>query len=269
MLTSCEAACRTEGRIPGSGELLSYDRMESDVQAAPEKIDLLLKATGDAPIMIRKKWSVNPDQTVGWVITFIRQYLNLPAEDSLVSAVSVSAFPHSVPVLVREPGFCSRTRSGDPQPAPVLWLRRQTGPALRQVAGLGLIVMSARILVSEKPAVKLQLLPFSLDHSGKAHVSQFFESTVQTNSPSDLRASFRGRPLRGREVAVPSGCIGIVVRADGKQGQQTLVPAASFSHITSWKWDQDPASDSLSAAFDWPEVAAAIHSSPPTPNPLK
>lgn len=71
--------------------------MDSDAQSqsAPEKIDLLLKATGDAPIMIRKKWSVNPDQTVGWVITFIRQYLKLPAEDSLVSLISVSVPAHT------------------------------------------------------------------------------------------------------------------------------------------------------------------------------
>ena len=53
--------------------------------ASTRKIDLLLKATGDAPIMIRKKWAVNAEQTIGWVISFIRQYLKLAAEDSLVS----------------------------------------------------------------------------------------------------------------------------------------------------------------------------------------
>lgn len=61
------------------------DLQAPDTKSPPEKIDLLLKATGDAPIMSRKKWSVNADQTVGWVISFIRQYLNLGAEDSLVS----------------------------------------------------------------------------------------------------------------------------------------------------------------------------------------
>lgn len=66
-----------------------------DTKSPPEKIDLLLKATGDAPIMSRKKWSVNPDQTVGWVITFIRQYLKLPAEDSLVSCCRL--IPISLP----------------------------------------------------------------------------------------------------------------------------------------------------------------------------
>lgn len=122
--------------------------------------------------------------------------------------------------------------------------------------------MSARIPLTNKPVVKFQLLPFSLDHSGKANVSQFFESTVQSNSPTDLRASFRGRPLRGREVAVPSGFIGLVVDKD----EDKFVASASFSNIVTWKWDQDPESDSLSRALDWLQIAAAIHSSPPNPS---
>lgn len=48
-------------------------------------VDLLLKATGDAPIMKKKKWTVDPDKTVAWVITFIRRYLKLEANESLVS----------------------------------------------------------------------------------------------------------------------------------------------------------------------------------------
>ena len=70
---------RERNRVGGS---LS---MDSGAKPAQDKVDLLLKATGDAPIMVRKKWSVSADQTVGWVITFIRQYLKLSAEDSLVS----------------------------------------------------------------------------------------------------------------------------------------------------------------------------------------
>lgn len=95
---------------------------ESQQQAAPEKIDLLLKATGDAPIMIRKKWSVNADQTVGWVIQFIRQYLQLPAEDSLVSHCRLcSLLLPLCPVPVREPGLRSGSRSSDPKLASVFW----------------------------------------------------------------------------------------------------------------------------------------------------
>lgn len=48
-------------------------------------VDVLLKATGDAPIMKKKKWAVEGEKPVGWVAEFIRRYLKLEASDSLVS----------------------------------------------------------------------------------------------------------------------------------------------------------------------------------------
>lgn len=124
--------------------------------------------------------------------------------------------------------------------------------------------MSARIIVhkKDKPSVRFQLLPFSLHHDGPAHVSQFFESTV-VGPPHQLQASFRGRPLRGHEVRVPGGFTGLVLRAKEGASQQTFEPTGSFKTLISWKWDQDPDSDSLSEAFDWTEVSAAVHSTPP------
>nr|CAD7579497.1 unnamed protein product [Timema californicum] len=49
------------------------------------KVDILLKATGNAPIMKKKKWAVDPDKPIGWIIEFIRKYLKLDTADSLVS----------------------------------------------------------------------------------------------------------------------------------------------------------------------------------------
>lgn len=57
------------------------------------KVDVLLKATGDAPIMKKKKWSVDPDKTVGWVITFIRRYLKLQDSESLFLYVNQAFAP--------------------------------------------------------------------------------------------------------------------------------------------------------------------------------
>lgn len=48
-------------------------------------VDVLLKATGDAPIMKKKKWAVEGDKRVGWVAEFIRKYLKLDPADNLVS----------------------------------------------------------------------------------------------------------------------------------------------------------------------------------------
>ena len=69
------------------------------------KVDLLLKATGDAPIMKKKKWSVDPDKSIAWVITFIRKYLRLNEQDNLFLYVN-QAFAPSPDQLIRNLHEC-------------------------------------------------------------------------------------------------------------------------------------------------------------------
>ncbi|KAK3576528.1 hypothetical protein CHS0354_018023 [Potamilus streckersoni] len=68
-----------------------------DVQAiSPHntyKIDLLLKAAGDAPIMKKKKWAVERNKTVYWVADFIKKYLKCQQSDSLFIYVNQSFAP--------------------------------------------------------------------------------------------------------------------------------------------------------------------------------
>jgi ubiquitin-like protein ATG12 len=47
-------------------------------------VDILLKATGNAPIMKKKKWSVEPDKTIGWIMEFMKKYLKLERSEQLV-----------------------------------------------------------------------------------------------------------------------------------------------------------------------------------------
>ena len=47
-------------------------------------VDILLKATGDAPIIKQKKWSVESNRTVGSISEFVKKYLKLGQQDSLV-----------------------------------------------------------------------------------------------------------------------------------------------------------------------------------------
>ncbi|XP_071547786.1 autophagy protein 12-like [Panulirus ornatus] len=58
-----------------------------------KKIDVLLKATGDAPIMKKKKWAVEGEKPVGWVAEFIRKYLKLESSDTLFVYVNQSFAP--------------------------------------------------------------------------------------------------------------------------------------------------------------------------------
>lgn len=48
-------------------------------------VEVLLKATGDAPIMVKKKWTVDGSKQVAYIIEFIRKYIKCEPKDSLVS----------------------------------------------------------------------------------------------------------------------------------------------------------------------------------------
>lgn len=47
-------------------------------------VDILLNATGNVPIMKKRKWTVDQEKQLSWVIRFIHKYLKLDPEDKLV-----------------------------------------------------------------------------------------------------------------------------------------------------------------------------------------
>lgn len=55
-------------------------------------VDILLKPTGNAPIMKKKKWAVDANKQIGWIMEFIKKYLKLEAEEKLVSIFPIFAF---------------------------------------------------------------------------------------------------------------------------------------------------------------------------------
>lgn len=56
---------------------------------SPVLVDILLKPTGNAPIMKKKKWSVDAEKPIGWIVEFIKRYLKLEPDDKLVSLKSL------------------------------------------------------------------------------------------------------------------------------------------------------------------------------------
>ena len=48
-------------------------------------VEVHLQATGDAPIMKQKKYKVDGEKRIDWIIAFIRKFLKLEPTDSLVS----------------------------------------------------------------------------------------------------------------------------------------------------------------------------------------
>lgn len=57
-------------------------------------VEVLLKAAGDAPIMVKKKWVVDGSKQVAYIIEFIRKYIKCEPQDSLVS-IAQFALQHS------------------------------------------------------------------------------------------------------------------------------------------------------------------------------
>lgn len=47
-------------------------------------VDILLNSTGNVPIMKKKKWSVDQDKPISWIIAFIHKYLKLGIDEKLV-----------------------------------------------------------------------------------------------------------------------------------------------------------------------------------------
>ncbi|KAK8757501.1 hypothetical protein V5799_004856 [Amblyomma americanum] len=58
-----------------------------------KKIDVLLKATGDAPIMVKRKWAVAPTSKIMDIADFIRKYLKLDHSESLFLYINQAFAP--------------------------------------------------------------------------------------------------------------------------------------------------------------------------------
>jgi len=58
-----------------------------------EKIEILLKATGNAPILKTKKWMVEKEKTVAAINDFLRKLLKLDSSDTLFLYVNQAFAP--------------------------------------------------------------------------------------------------------------------------------------------------------------------------------
>nr|CAD7198245.1 unnamed protein product [Timema douglasi] len=79
-----------------------------------------------------------------------------------------------------------------------------------------------------------------------------------------LKASFRGYPLEGKVITLPSGYKGIVVQETLKRqvegAERNVHLTHTFKSLTFWNWDRTPSrNDPFIAAFDWIDLANARH----------
>ncbi|KAM4017181.1 ribonuclease H2 subunit C [Anomaloglossus baeobatrachus] len=113
------------------------------------------------------------------------------------------------------------------------------------------------------PRETLHLLPCQIQRQGAANVSAFFSPAV-TEAPGGKEVSFRGRMLRGQEVTVPAGYMGIVLKEDHKpcseEEDRCLNVKSTFQSFTQWNLETPPSADDvLVMSLAWPKIASAIH----------
>ncbi|XP_053207216.1 ubiquitin-like protein ATG12 [Panonychus citri] len=65
----------------------------SPVGGGGGKIDILLKATGDAPILKKRKWLVEGEQNIGFILNFVKNSLKLNRNESLFIYVNQAFAP--------------------------------------------------------------------------------------------------------------------------------------------------------------------------------
>ncbi|XP_067132113.1 ribonuclease H2 subunit C-like [Centruroides vittatus] len=109
--------------------------------------------------------------------------------------------------------------------------------------------------LSEVETADCHLLPCKIKSSGDAAVSTYFTSTVDEIGEYK-KCSFRGRPLMGKEVALTSDYIGIVVENKNEE----LCVVKKFEKFTYWNLDKTPSKDdALMRMMDWLDVSNALH----------
>lgn len=53
-------------------------------------VDILLNATGNVPIMKKRRWAVDQEKPISWIMKFVHKYLKLDPEEKLVSYECIS-----------------------------------------------------------------------------------------------------------------------------------------------------------------------------------
>lgn len=90
MSDNAESPTETQKDEPSSIQQPAEDSATSDEK---KKIDILLKAVGDTPIMKTKKWSVERGRTVQSLSQFIARFLKMDASEQLFIYVNQSFSP--------------------------------------------------------------------------------------------------------------------------------------------------------------------------------
>lgn len=101
-------------------------------------------------------------------------------------------------------------------------------------------------------------------------IDQFFTSQMKlasnnagskgkAKSSSEMKVSFRGRPLNGKKVQLPKGFV--FAQMCKSENKNTLIASNISKEMTYWNLDKMPSSsDPVPQMFQWLQLSADIHS---------
>ncbi|GFS23249.1 ubiquitin-like protein ATG12 [Elysia marginata] len=99
-VTKNECLTQEKKEPPLNSEPMTHDdkppkstSSSSGKQKNPSKVDILLKHAGDAPIMSKRKWTVDRTKKISWVADFIKKYIKSDPSESLFLYVNQSFAP--------------------------------------------------------------------------------------------------------------------------------------------------------------------------------
>lgn len=111
-----------------------------------------------------------------------------------------------------------------------------------------LALSTAELKENELKECTPNLMPFHIGYDGAAPVSTYMQvKSVERgvgmpdgqSDESRHESTFRGRRIHGKDVQVPGGYIGVVVRSEGGEetGRRFVVPAGVFLGVRVWGAD--------------------------------
>ncbi|RUS68498.1 hypothetical protein EGW08_023740 [Elysia chlorotica] len=123
--------------------------------------------------------------------------------------------------------------------------------------------IDTKSLQSSSALDSCHLMPCKISHDGEAKTSNFFHPSIKEEG--ELKTgTFRGRPLNGKVLNVPSGYTGVMLTEPHKRATEeedrVLLASQKFDSFTYWNLDKEPSSDDqIQRALQWIDLSAVLH----------
>jgi ribonuclease H2 subunit C len=109
-----------------------------------------------------------------------------------------------------------------------------------------IINLNLKKKINKNEKHRIQKLPFKINHEGKANIEKYFNEIIKTENNNEYTSSFRGRPLRGKEIIIPETLIGVICKEERDKKEEDVKyykTETTFENFTNWCLDSNPDND--------------------------